>query len=201
MKRRRSRCTDRRSKRSSESERDRGGPALAGTGTPKYREALFRAFADAAAVLAVNPLTATMIEPYAKDVRVVTATWPLLVGIASLVGVDTYLGPRPPKLPARVDRSPAGRDFVIGPASLDPRLAGAAAPRPGDPPVASAGEDSTVRLWESYAGGAPVRIFRGHTGLVSSVAFTPDGRRLISGSRDHTVKVWDMTPLEDRPDR
>lgn len=47
--------------------------ALAGVGTPKYREALFKAFAEAAAVLVVNPLTAAMVEPYAKDVRVVTA--------------------------------------------------------------------------------------------------------------------------------
>ncbi len=47
--------------------------ALAGVGTPEYREALFRAFAGAAAVLAVNPLTAAMVEPFAPDVRVVTA--------------------------------------------------------------------------------------------------------------------------------
>lgn len=47
--------------------------ALAGVGTPEYRAALFGAFAGAAAVLAVNPLTAAMVEPHAKDVRVVTA--------------------------------------------------------------------------------------------------------------------------------
>ena len=47
--------------------------ALAGVGTPEYREALFKAFSEAAAVLAVNPLTAAMVEPYARDVRVVTA--------------------------------------------------------------------------------------------------------------------------------
>jgi glycosyltransferase involved in cell wall biosynthesis len=47
--------------------------ALAGVGTPGYRAALERAFADAAAVLAVNPLIAAMVEPHAADVRVVTA--------------------------------------------------------------------------------------------------------------------------------
>jgi glycosyltransferase involved in cell wall biosynthesis len=47
--------------------------ALAGVGTPEYRDALFKAFSGAAAVLAVNPLTAAMVEPFTRDVRVVTA--------------------------------------------------------------------------------------------------------------------------------
>ena len=66
--------------------------------------------------------------------------------------------------------------------------------------VASAGEDSTVKVWDSHTGKL-VRSFRGHTGLVSSVAFSPDGRRLVSGSRDHTVKVWDVTQLGEVPER
>jgi hypothetical protein len=50
-----------------------------------------------------------------------------------------------------VNQSPAGRDFVIGPAALDPRLAGASAPRPSsDPPVADAGEDFTALFGESF---------------------------------------------------
>jgi WD40 repeat protein len=56
--------------------------------------------------------------------------------------------------------------------------------------IASGGEDSAVNVWDSQTGKL-IRSFRGHTGLVSSVAFSRDGKRLISGSRDHTVKVWD----------
>jgi len=83
-------------------------------------------------------------------VRVVTATWPLLVGVASLVGVDTYLGPKPPRRPARVGISAAGQDYVVGPATLDPRMAGAAAPVPMEPPVADAGEDFTTPFGASF---------------------------------------------------
>ena len=89
-------------------------------------------------------------SPAHTEVRVATATWPLLVGIASLVGVDTYLGPRRRRRPARVQWSAAGQDFVLAPASLDPRLAGAAAAAPAGPPVADAGPDLEVPLGESF---------------------------------------------------
>jgi phage tail-like protein len=84
--------------------------------------------------------------------QVVTATWPFLVGVASLVGVDTYLGPPRRPEPARADVSSLGRDFVIGPVSLDPRVAGAAAPAPApvERPVADAGADRTERFGASF---------------------------------------------------
>jgi WD40 repeat protein len=62
--------------------------------------------------------------------------------------------------------------------------------------IATAGEDSAVKIWNSHTGKL-IHSFRGHEGLVSSLAFSRDGRRLVSGSRDKTVKVWDMTQLND----
>jgi hypothetical protein len=35
-------------------------------------------------------------------------------------------------------------------------------------------------------------VLAGHEGEITGLAFTPDGRFLLSGSRDHTVRVWDL---------
>lgn len=37
----------------------------------------------------------------------------------------------------------------------------------------------------------PIQTFRAHAGTVTSVAFSPDGTRILSGSSDNTVRVWD----------
>ena len=31
-----------------------------------------------------------------------------------------------------------------------------------------------------------------HSGLIRSVAFSPDGTKIVSGSFDETIKVWDL---------
>ena len=35
----------------------------------------------------------------------------------------------------------------------------------------------------------------GHSGPVYSVSFSPDGKRIVSGSADKTVKIWDISSL------
>jgi WD40 repeat protein len=39
---------------------------------------------------------------------------------------------------------------------------------------------------------------RGHTNEVLSLAITPDGKTLVSGSLDRTIKLWDLTTLKER---
>ena len=48
----------------------------------------------------------------------------------------------------------------------------------------------TVRVWNA-ATGRQVRELVGHPGGVFSVALSPDGTRIVSGSGDKTLRVWD----------
>ncbi len=53
-----------------------------------------------------------------------------------------------------------------------------------------------ARMWDAETG-AELFSLKGHTGLLTSVAFSPDGRRLVTGSWDHTAKVWDALTGEE----
>ena len=45
-------------------------------------------------------------------------------------------------------------------------------------------------MWDA-ASGQLIGTFAGHSRLIGSVAFSPDGTRLLSGSPDNTLKLWD----------
>jgi WD40 repeat protein len=76
---------------------------------------------------------------------------------------------------------------------------------PGSPPpakgvavvgdVLAAADGPTIVLWDIHIPADPKRIatLGGHTGDVRSLVFTADGSRLFSGSKDESVRSWDVT--------
>ena len=62
--------------------------------------------------------------------------------------------------------------------------------------VATAGGDDTIRIWQTTAGqfGIPLH---GHDGPVVMAVFSRDGKTLLSGgTRDKSVRLWDLTTFK-----
>ena len=63
---------------------------------------------------------------------------------------------------------------------------------PDDSLLATAADDSKVRIWDTRSG-ALQHEWEAHTQLVTHVRFSPDGRFLASASWDDTARIWDAT--------
>ena len=55
----------------------------------------------------------------------------------------------------------------------------------------SCSADSTICLWDTTSGQL-VHTLTGHDGAVWTVDFSADGRLLVSGSEDGSLRLWDV---------
>ncbi|CAH2352021.1 ribosome assembly protein 4 [[Candida] railenensis] len=57
--------------------------------------------------------------------------------------------------------------------------------------MVTASDDFTMYFWEPTKSSKPVLRMSGHQKLVNHVAFSPDGRHVVSSSFDNSIKIWD----------
>jgi WD40 repeat protein len=60
--------------------------------------------------------------------------------------------------------------------------------------LAGAGSDNVIRVWDVPTRQVTNQLL-GHTGTVTSLAFSSQAETLVSGSYDTTVRVWKLNPM------
>ena len=134
----------------------------------------------------------------AADGRV--TTWNLEALPPRLLAVVGDGEPQPKVAVPTVTAAKAAADAATEPKELPPPLSPNGAPAtavvvsPDGKLLATTGvaNDRPAILVRELANGQLLHTLLGHQGTIASLAFSTDNRRLVSGSADKTVRVWDL---------
>jgi WD40 repeat protein len=63
--------------------------------------------------------------------------------------------------------------------------------------LATGGRDQLIHLWDTNSFDEVAQL-HGHSAYVKSLAFSPDGTTMISGSGDGTIHIWGTVSVRDR---
>ena len=85
----------------------------------------------------------------------------------------------------------AAREDVLSSITTPPEDKHIASIAPDDSNTSSKVHLKIPQLWDSNLKEVIGMVLTGHTNLVSSVSFSPNGKRIASGSYDDTVRIWD----------
>lgn len=60
-----------------------------------------------------------------------------------------------------------------------------------DSRIATCGKDNIIKIWNLESSEKPPRFLLGHKDEVRSISFSKDGKWIVSGGFDSTVRIWD----------
>ena len=61
--------------------------------------------------------------------------------------------------------------------------------------IVSVSYDNTARIWNTVTGECEAEL-KGHSSIVRSAVFSPDGMHIVSASDDHTAQIWNTATGE-----
>lgn len=56
------------------------------------------------------------------------------------------------------------------------------------------GADGAIKIWDTLSGKL-IHTFEGHLAGVSTIAWSPDGATIASGSDDKTIRLWNVSTV------